>query len=222
MNLILTSDFPITPTELVVSRVRAAGADPRIACIPPSTETDRSSFNDACQRFAAAGFRQIEYVDIDEERDDVQLAYLHEFDVVYLAGGDPVRFRYNAMRSGLAGRLRQSAVTGRLIIGASAGSMLLTRNVSIFRLQHESVDEVIATRDRFDGIGAAPYEVLPHANRRDRAFMEKVRHYSSCIDHDVVTLADGAALLHTGADRLEAVGEVHWYRAGKIVNRPSA
>ncbi len=217
MNLILTSDFPSTANVAVVDRIRAVAAAPRIAWIPPSTDRDGGQFAEAGRRFGEAGFTELEHLDIDEDLDQVQLAYLHEFDVIYLSAGDPVRFRYNAIRAGLAGRLRQCVSHGRLIVAASGGALLLTPNVSLFRLESESVEEVLATRGRFGAIGAVSYEVLPHVSRRETAFIDKVRRYSDEAATDVVALADGAALFATSPDAFEHVGMVTRYRRGEII-----
>lgn len=217
MNLILTSDFPSSPTAPIVERLRAVADNPRIAWIPPYTDAEGTFFSDARARFADFGFHQLELVDIDEDRDDVQIAYLHEFDIIYLSGGDPVRFRYNAMRAGLAGRLRQCAAIGRTIIGASGGALLLTPNVSLYRLQHESVRDVLATRGRFDALGGVDYELLPHAGLWDADFMGKVRAYSRDIDGDIVALADGAAMFHTANGAVQQFGTITRYRKGNII-----
>ena len=217
--LILTSDFPSTAIEAVAARMRAVATSPRIAWIPPQTDTDGSFFRDARERFGLLGFDQLECVDIDEDRDDVQIAYLHEFDVIYLSGGDALRFRYNAIRTGLSGRLRQCAAAGRLIVAASGGALLLTPNVSLFRLRSESVDDVLATRGRFDAIGAVPYELLPHANRLSDDFLAKVHSYSRQVDNDIVALDDGGATFHALSDSFEAVGKITRYRRGNIVEQ---
>lgn len=217
MNLILTSDFPSTGNPAVVERIKAVASEPRIAWIPPFTDTDGRQFAEAGERFSAAGFDQLEQLDVDEDLDQVQLAYLHEFDVIYLSGGDPVRFRYNAMRAGLAGRLRQCAGLGRLIVGAGGGALLLTPNVSVFRLQSEPLEEVLRTRGRFAAMGAVTFELLPHANRYDGPFIDTMRRYSEQTATDVVAVADGGAIFPTSADAFEQVGTVTRYRGGEII-----
>jgi peptidase E len=217
MNLILTSDFPSTPIAEVVDRIKAVATEPRIAWIPPFTDKDGGRFSDAARRFGAAGLDQVEHLDIDEDLDQVQLAYLHEFDVIYLSGGDPVRFRYNAIRAGLAGRLRQCAGLGRLIVGASGGALLMTPNVSLSRLQTESVDEVVTTRGRFAALGTVGFELLPHANRLDAAFIDKVRRYSEQAETDVVAVTDGSAIFPTSPTEFEHVGSITRYRRGEII-----
>jgi peptidase E len=218
MNLILTSDFPSTSHARISERMRATGAAPRIAWIPPSTDAAGTQFAAARARFTVLGFHQLECVDIDDDRDEVQIAYLHEFDVIYLSGGDPVRFRHNAIRSGLAGRLRQCIASNRLIIGASSGALLLTPNVSLYRLAHDSLEDVLTTRGRFDALAVVAYELLPHLHRWDASFLAKVRDYSRALDHDIVCLPDGAAMFHSGDDAVESSGAVLRYRKGHIID----
>lgn len=217
MNLILTSDFPATPIAEVAARMRAAAPSPRMAWVAPQTAASDLDFAAARTHFAALGLEQLECVDIDEDRDEVQIAYLHEFDVIYLCAGDPVRFRYNAIRSGLAGRLRQCLSAGRLIVAASAGALLLTPNVSLLRLTDDPVADVLATRGRYDALAAVEFELLPHVNRADAALLAKVAEYSRHVDHDIVCLPDGAALLYDDTRVGESIGEITRYRNGHII-----
>jgi peptidase E len=217
MGLILTSDFPVTATAAIVDRIKTVAPGPRIAWIPPCTDKEGAQFIEAGRRFSEAGFDQLEYLDIDEDLDQVQLAYLHEFDVIYLSEGDPVRFRYNAIRAGLAGRLRQCAALGRLVVGAGGGALMLTPNVSLFRLQSESVDDVLATRGRFDALGAVSFELLPHANQVDAVFLDRVRGYSEQTDTDIIAVADGAAIFSTSPGEFQHVGVITRYRRGEII-----
>lgn len=217
MKLILASDFPESPTPSVVAALQERAVDPRIAWIPPHTDATGAVFAAAQARFEALGLTQLECLDIDEDCDPVQLAYLHEFAVIVLSDGDPVRFRYNAMRSGLLGRLRQCVTAGCTIVGIGGGALLLTPNVSVLRLEHEALDAVMATRGRFDALAAVPYELLPHADRRQPSFLATVQEYSARVEHDVVALADGGVLFHNGTGAPAGEGGITRYRKGQII-----
>jgi peptidase E len=217
MNLILTSGFPDVPNARLLDTMKAVSTQPRVAWIPPFTDPSGAAFADAQQRFRNLGIAQLECVDVDEDRDEVQIAYLHQFEVVFLSDGDPVRFRYNAIRSGLAGRLRQCAAAGRLIVGNGGGGLLLTPNVSLLRLQHESVDEVLATRGRFDALAAVDYELLPHLNQCNAGLIEAVRKYSRHVDNDVVAVPDGVAIVHADDGVVTDGGTTVRYRKGQII-----
>ena len=176
-NLALTSDLPSTPNPVVFNRMRRGNPHPRIAWIPPITRVGRERFPAARAVFGMHGFSDVEYCDIDEDPDEGQLAHLDHYDVLYLTGGDPIAFRRNILRTGLLAPFRRCLAAGRLIVGASGGSMQLTQNVSLFRLLTAPLDDVLAHHGEYDGLGLVGYEILPHLNRLDASFLEKVRRY---------------------------------------------
>lgn len=216
MKLILTSDLPLTSNDRIFAWMRATTARPRIAWIPPFTDSDRKRFSQAQTRFATHGFDALEYCNIDEETNSLQLSQLTDYDIVYLSGGDPLRFRHNILRSGVAERLRECLTAGRLVVAASGGSMQLTPNVSLFRLRNATIDDVLANRAAYTALGVVTYEIVPHLNRCEPTFLEQVRCYSERVDHDVIGLADGAALLHTSQTDYQCVGQVQRFRKGVV------
>lgn len=216
MNIALTSDLPLTANQAVFKLMRKRHSHPRIVWIPPSTRTGREHFPIAQEQFAAHGFSNLEYCDIDEDLDEMQLAVLDQYDVIYLTGGDPIGFRRNILQSGLSIRLQQCLVAGCLVVAASGGSMQLTKNVSLFRLVNNPLEKVLAERNEYDALGIVEYEVLPHLDRLESSFLEKVRRYSERMDHDVIGLADGAALLCISTDKYFCDGLVTRFRKGEV------
>ena len=215
-NLVLTSDLPSTANQAVFEFMRSGNPCPRIAWIPPFTVMGHEHFPGSQVLFEAHGFSDLEYCDIDNEPNEEQLVHLDQYDVIYLTGGDPIGFRRNILRVGLAGGLRQYLTTGRLIVAASGGSMQLTKNVSLFRLLTAALDEVFENRGEYEALGVVDYEILPHLNRFEPSFLEVVRHYSERVDHDVIGLADGAAVLHRSSDNYWCVGQATRFHSGVL------
>lgn len=212
-DLALTSDFPSTASAAVVDLMTRRGARPRVAWIAPLSGEGRARFPAARQLFEFLGFPDLELCDIDEAPDAEQLALLDRYDVVYLSGGDPIAFRRNGLRVGLPARLRQCLAAGRLIVAASGGAMQLTPNVSLYRLLSQRLDDVFVDRAEYEASGLVGYEVLPHLNRFAPPFLEEVRRYSERIPHDILALADGAAVLD-GGDGPRCFGRVTRLRRG--------
>jgi hypothetical protein len=106
MNIALTSDLPSSANQAVFDLMRSRHSHPRIAWIAPFTRTGREHFPVAQGQFATYGFSNLEYCDIDEQPNEMQLVTLNQYDVIYLSGGDPIVFRQNIIRSGLATQLR--------------------------------------------------------------------------------------------------------------------
>jgi len=177
------------------------------AWIPPFTGIGHERFPAAKELFEAHGFSDLEYCDMDKEPNERQLARLDRNDILYLTGGDPIGFRLGIQRVELPTRLRQFLADGGLNVGASGGAMQLTKNVSLFRLLTESFEEVFANREEYEGLGLVDYEILPHLNRLDASFLETVQPYSERVTHDVIALADGATLLHSGDHNYRCIGQ---------------
>ena len=214
MNLLLTSDFPSTPNDAVVQRIRSTGRSPRVAWLPPLSAEGHSRFQVARAAFQAVGVSDVEYCDIDEEPDQRQLDSLDRYDVLYLTGGDPLVFRQTILLHGLRERFRAYLDTGRLIVAASGGAMQFTRNVSLYRLLANSVEDVIAQRDAYEAIGIVNYELLPHLNCHTAEFLESVKRYSERVQHEIIAINDGAALLHDGSSEFQCDGRAMRFLRG--------
>lgn len=215
MTVILTSDFPASPNAEVVTRLQACGAKARVAWIAPSPASRLTHFPLARWRFRSFGITNLEFVDAGapppEQQDPAG-----RFDAIYLSGGDPLVFRERLERSGLARQIRAFALSGRPVIAASGGAMQLTANVSVYRLLSCPLERVVSEHASFGALGLAGFEILPHLDRHAPSFVELVRRYSAAIGHDVVAMADGAAVVCDDSEARHCSGQVVSYRRGAV------
>ena len=196
MKLLLTSDFPLSRNKVILEHIRSKCTNPRIAWIPPFTKEGHERFPKAKESFKSFGFTKLDFVDINEDVDERQLDYLNKYDVIYLTGGNPISFKENILQSGLESRLFNLIAEDLLIMGASGGSMQFTKNVSLFRLVTETVEQVVRDHSNYEALNIVNYELLPHFNNMESSFIEKVSEYSKYIDHDIVSITDGSAIFH--------------------------
>ena len=189
MRLAVSSDFPSTPNDTLLTRLRTK--DLRLAWVT-GTPGRALRFPLARVAFWRLGIKDLHCVDLTVSAD---ASLSGTYDAMYLTGGNPLVFRESLRRSGFDVRLRDFATGGRFVFGASGGAMQLTANVSPFRLLSEPLESVVSSRADFEALGLAAFELLPHLNRHDAAFLEKVRRYSELVPNDVIALADGAALI---------------------------
>lgn len=214
-NVILTSDFPSNPHPSVVERVRAVARTPRVAWIAPDSAIRRIRFLAARYSFSTLGLGSITNVElVPTSATHHRLA--NDFDVVYLSGGSPVPFRANLAKSGLASRLADFVTDGGLVVAASGGAMQLTQNLSLYRLLTSSVDDVVATRQAYEGLGVVDVEFLPHLNRHASSFMAKVQQYSETVPNDIVALEDGGALWWVDQSKISCAGRGIRIRHGVV------
>jgi len=213
VNLILTSDFPSHPPAGVVQTIRAVARHPRVAWVAPDSAIRRFRFLAARRAFRGLGISSLAAVDLAPGRAG-RLA--NDFDVVYLSGGHPHDFRSVLAKSGLLAELVGFARSGGLVVGASGGAMQLTPNISLHRLLRSEVAEVLAGRAGHEGLGLVGFEFLPHLNRHGKAFIERVRAYSSAVPHDIVGVDDGGAISVATNGEVSVVGRAVRFRQGVV------
>lgn len=92
--------------------------------------------------------------------------------------------------------------------------MQFTNNVSLFRLFTKTVIDVVAERDEYEALAIVNYEILPHVNKLDAPFLDKVQHYSERVPNDVVGLEDGTALIRQEDGLYRCVGRASRFRGG--------
>ena len=78
----------------------------------------------------------------------------------------------------------------------------------------ETLDEAFANRGGYQALGVVSYELLPQLNRFEPSFVEAVLPDSEQVPHDVIALADGAAVVHATGDEYRQVGEAARCRDG--------
>lgn len=96
--------------------------------------------------------------------------------------------------------------------------MQLTKNLSLFRLVTESVDQVLAERKDYISLNIVNFEFLPHLNRFESIFMNKVKKYSEGVDCDIIAVGDGGAVVHKGDGFFRCVGKAIKYSNGVMTN----
>ena len=98
--------------------------------------------------------------------------------------------------------------------------MQLTANLSVYRLLSVPLERVVSEHASFGALRLADLEILPHLDRHEPSFVELVRRYSAAIGHDVVGLADGAAVVCDG-DLRHYGGHTVCYRQGAVHPAPA-
>ncbi len=202
MHVVLTSNFPrpgneavaaVLRKELGVSRIAWASGDPAL-----------SGFADACAQFAAIGFADL----VTAPHEHASPSPPNSSTALYLSGGDPLTFAASLAGTPLARWIVEAHDDARVLIGASGGAMQLTRNLSLFRLSRLDLDTAMAERAQHPGLGLVPVEMLPHFDRHDALFREKVRRYSERVDHDIWCLDDGTAIVWSAIGGINPIGRV--------------
>ena len=187
----------------------------RIGYVPSGPDPERRFFREKQAYYARRGLRLDVFHDLDRTHDESETEALLTCDAIHLSGGDTVAFLGRLRRSGMFGRLRAWAAEGGLLVGTSAGAILMTPTIALHALFEGMHPAEIGDATAF---GLVPFEFFPHVQAEPRYFGELVsysagngRPIAACPDGDGIVVANG---------EVECLGNPIWISDGAIVDFP--
>jgi dipeptidase E len=125
--------------------------NPRIGVIPSLSDPRKRCFQPVLQYYNRIGFECVAFFDPCEEYLE---SWRDHFDVLHLCGGHPKTFRDRLMFSECVPKLMQFHREHGLILGVSAGAMILGCSFRSASLMGE--------KGPFEGLGFFDFEIIPH------------------------------------------------------------
>ena len=115
----------------------------------------------AIEDFKEMGFQKIDFTDLEFENPE----RLIEKDIIYISGGNPFNLLYHTKKSGADEILKHLASQNVIIVGVSAGALLLGPHIKIvqfFTPQMNTLD----IKD-FSALNLTDKLIFPHYDRED-------------------------------------------------------
>ncbi|WP_457583695.1 Type 1 glutamine amidotransferase-like domain-containing protein [Ensifer canadensis] len=215
LNLVLYSDqiFPACSAidRRLVELLKARGTGNRLAYVASGPEPDRNFFMNAQSYYDRSGLDLSLFYDLDEPHTAEDISALFASDAIHLSGGHTGGFLERLRRSGMVQPLRDWALSGGILIGVSAGAILMNPTIATDALFIGRRPEEIADGDALDLV---PFEFFPHLSDGDTYLPDLLRYSTgtsrpivACNDGDGVVVADG---------RIECVGNPLWISGGTV------
>ena len=144
-----------------------------IGYLPSGPDPHRDWFNHQAPYYGRYGFTMT-YFGLQEEFDDSRLPELFGSDAIHLTGGNTFQFLHWLRERGLIDRIRAYVHDGGVLIGASAGSIIMTPDVATAFL---CGDEPYEGMSSGAAIGLVDFEMVPHYDGSE-AQLHKLLNYS--------------------------------------------
>lgn len=214
-NLVLYSD-QLSPAcaaiDLrLVEMLEALGPGRRIAYVASGPEPDRSFFLAARSYYGRYGLDLALFYDLDEPHSPDDFAALFACDAIHLAGGHTGGFLERLKQSRMLGPIRDWALAGGILIGVSAGAILLAPTIATDALFIGRRPADIADGDALD---LMPFEFFPHLSDDDTYLPALIR-YSTTTARPIAACNDGDGIVVTGG-QIECFGDPVWIAAGTV------
>ncbi|MEI8025495.1 MAG: Type 1 glutamine amidotransferase-like domain-containing protein [Pseudomonadota bacterium] len=192
MKFILHSDQSIKLTaDLDVNLIRSLTGkkNPKIGYIPAAPDPRRKYFEEKVHYYSKIGFTDVGFLEPTELGSDKDEDFFLR-DLIHLSGGQVTAFRDRLLHSGLDLKISDFLKRGGVILGVSAGAMVLQKSFGLVRFLGE--------KGNFKGLGFLDFEVSPHTNEYfpDLSRLEDYSLKSKCT---VYALNDGDAITISGS-----------------------
>jgi dipeptidase E len=214
VNLAFYSDQIIAANEAIDKRLLAMlaskGPGRRIGYVASGPEPDRRFFRERSAYYARYGLDLQIFHDLDAPDGGKSEAALFSCDAIHLSGGHTAGFLARLKRGGMISRLRDWAVDGGVLVGTSAGAIIMTPTIATDALFTGNAAEEMMTET---GLDLVPFEFFPHFGARPTYLADLIR-YSRLTARPIIACNDGDGVVVTQG-RIECIGQPLWIENGE-------
>lgn len=186
--------------------------NPRVTFVPVHGEDAAVEYRAFMKRFTAFGLNNFNCIALDEKWTKKMEQDLLSSDAIFLGGGNTFYFLKHIRERGLIPKLRSFVKRGGLLLGLSAGSILMTPSIQTAAVPSMDSDDNEVDLQEWNALGLVPFEFSPHyysSRSADKELME----YSKTISHPVYACADGQGIVVQGKE-IRFVGRVTVFHNG--------
>ena len=213
MKLVLFSDYKYVNTQEVGTRlIELIGKNqPTVGYISSSPDSTKKFYHETKEYYSKFNTILSPYVDLEDGFNSDNIELIFQADAIHLSGGNTYRFLYWIVERNLCKRLIEYANSGGVLIGVSAGSIIMTPNISECVLCGD--ENYIGLRNT-KGLGLVNFRYVPHAikeNILSKDIITKSKQDNSAIlvssDYDWIVI-DGVKSEIYGEPKLILNGEI--------------
>lgn len=212
VTIVMYSDQVIPKNRKVDARLLDLMAGrKRIGYVPSGPEPDRRYYSERRAYFAGLDLDLSVFLDIAAVDAD-GLADLLGCDAIHLAGGDSRAFLQMLKAHDLMATLSDWALDGGLMIGTSAGAILMTPTVAIDAIFTGEDPRIVHDGGALDLVS---FEFFPHVDS-GRDYLPELLSNSAKTPNPIAACRDGDGIVVRGGV-VECVGDIVWIRNGTVI-----
>jgi dipeptidase E len=183
--------------------------------IPSGPDPDLRFFKECKEYYARYGLHLSVFHDLDLCHTGQSMNDLLSCGSIHLSGGNTRAFLERLKRSATLGILRDWALKGGILIGASAGAILMTPSIAADALYSGNRPEEV---EDFGALDLLPFEFFPHLFGKP-SYLEDLLRYSRSTPRPILACPDGDGVIVTQG-KVDCIGKPMWLLNGSI--KPAA
>lgn len=213
-KLVLYSDQIIPATDKVDQQLLTliGKSNPTMGYVPSSSDPDRRYFQERQAYYARYSITLSVYFELDVDYQPDLLEALLTCDVIHLTGGNTYYFLHWLRKRNMLLPLRQYVAQGGVLVGVSAGAILMTPDIVTAAL---CGDEPVEPEMDLSALHLVDFAFVPHLNP-GAASLAALQTYSRQHQVTVYGCRDGDGIVVEN-DQVKCIGDIVVVVNGKVV-----
>ncbi|MDD2320388.1 MAG: Type 1 glutamine amidotransferase-like domain-containing protein [Geobacteraceae bacterium] len=210
MSLVFLSDQLIRDndeTDRAISALLEARNNPTIFYIPSQADGNSCFYSRVAAYYARIGIRVSDCFDLEDNFDAGRIDEMIHAGAVHLSGGSTYHFLQNLQRRRFLPVLQKFVASGGVLIGVSAGALLMTEHIEASLAYGDPFIEGLDTQ----ALNLVDWEFFPHFN--SMITEQQIIDYSVRSEKRILSCGDGEGIIVTGQGT-RYVGNVREYYRG--------
>jgi len=184
---------------------------PTIGYIPSSTDPDKIWYGQRQNYYKSMNADLSVYFELEAAYTPDNIKDLFACDAIHLSGGRTYNFLYLLRKRNLFSPLREYVANGGVLIGVSAGAILMTPEISTTHLCGE---EPSGNLSDLSALNLVDFALLPHLNKIESA-QSKMVEYSITQKRRIFGCNDGDGII-VNNESIECIGNLLLMENGKL------
>ncbi|MFC1787907.1 Type 1 glutamine amidotransferase-like domain-containing protein [Patescibacteria group bacterium] len=184
--------------------------DPRISYISSQTDPNREYFKQTAKWYKEFGVNDFTYFDFDQEYDENKLDDLLSADAIFLSGGNTFYFLDSLKQKNFLSKLRDFVFNGGILIGLSAGSIIMSEDISM--ASGPEGDENTVGLDDLSSLGLIDFYFYPHFDQTNQSTIKYLKEFSKK-NKTIYACTDGSGILIED-EKLKFIGKIFKFEKG--------
>ena len=213
-RLALYSDQILTVTDPIDAKlVEWMPPGGTIGYLPSSPDPGRIWFESRVDYYARLGFK-LQFFGVEDEFVESRILDLFCCDAIHLTGGNTFQFLYWLRYRGLMEKLKKYAEQGGVLVGVSAGAILMTPNIETSLI---CGDTLYAGLSDYAGLSLVDFAFVPHIDGTTDMDV-KIENYSLGFAGPVYSVPDGSGIIVEETSIIK-IGPIFSHLHGKPIEK---
>ena len=187
--------------------------NPKMTFIPSCHVHGQEDFLEIINQFRPHGIKKFIKWDIDRPYSNFFKKTVLQSDIIYLGGGNTYYFLKNLKKKGLLKELRSWVYSGGVLVGLSAGAILMTKKIETAGFPSFDKDENDESIKNLKAIGLVDFDFFPHY-RNSKRYDTEIEAFSLMQNIPLYACPDGSGIIISGAT-MSFIGKSACFIQGK-------